>query len=73
MNVDGFGSWIGANEALCLLIDQNPQEIVGVASRELEVMSVRVNSSLNQSQSDLSDQIILCKIRAVPSLKQSVS
>ena len=64
---------LGPNEALCLLIDQNPQEIVGVASRELEVMSVRVNSSLNQLQSDLSDQIILCKIRAVPSLKQSVS
>ena len=53
---------LGPNEALFLLIDQNPQEIVGVASRELEVMSVRVNSSLNQSQSDLSDQIILCKI-----------
>ena len=64
---------LGPNEDLCLLIDQNPQEIVSVASRELEVMSVRVNSSLNQSQSDLSDQIILCKIRAVPSLKQSVS
>ena len=64
---------LGPNKPLCLLIDQNPQEIVGVASRELEVMSVRVNSSLNQSQSDLSDQIILCKIRAVPSLKQSVS
>ena len=28
---------LGPNEALCLLIDQKPQEIVGVASRVLEV------------------------------------